>query len=116
MKLWLWTCIVFLSACQMTQHKSLYVPPMGERAAHCLEACEQELQACEDARIEKYNACRQDKLFEERIYENCVQARGVIGQQGSCNPPALCPLPDVRQCTQSFDRCYESCGGSVIPQ
>lgn len=90
---------------------------MGPSAQLCLESCETDYQTCELKVQNEYDACRQDKAFEERVYENCLDAtRGLDGQQGRCNPTGLCEAPDATPCTENFDDCYIACGGDVVPQ
>jgi hypothetical protein len=109
-------CLLFLGACQSAKPTYLYVPPMDAKARACIEECEDTLETCQYNADQTYEACKQNAVFLEDVYEDCLKGRKVIGQEGSCRRPNPCPPPTYEACAKEFDACYVACGGSVVPK
>jgi hypothetical protein len=120
------TVILFasLAACETgPQYRTdtSYIAPPTTQGATCVASCETTEQICrgreDDYARAEYPLCMQRA---KETYETCINGPFPVGcdvprqnAEYACDRNAS---PSYNSCTQSFNACYQSCGGEVVKE
>ncbi len=114
-------CIVITSCTPVIQTFYTYTPPESFEGKKCVNDCMPIKQQCESNLIVEQQSClnrAQSALHlceARKVYRyNYKKGRTECVQNCYCSAPS-CPNPDTTLCDQRYNRCYENCGGEVMP-
>ncbi len=86
--------------------KKIYTEP-NEAVAQCANQCNVSKMQCRAHAKDQYDYCKAVFQQQVRQYNFCRQ-RG-----GNCMKPDRCPIMQTKVCTNTYDLCFESCGGII---
>jgi hypothetical protein len=87
-------------------------PPDTEHGRMCIMQCAQKRSECKNELESDLKDCRHRNEMAALKLENCLAA----GAAPCLDTTEPCPEPNFDQCNEEYRYCYQSCGGTVIPQ
>ncbi len=101
------------------QTSYLYQPPPSAGARQCIAQCQGQRDYCRERVQDRYESCRsqrrQEAYYEYRAYlrEMERERKRPVYSLSSFDRSYQCSSSNSGQCTNSYNECYQNCGGRV---
>ncbi|MFK7954985.1 MAG: hypothetical protein AB8B96_02725 [Lysobacterales bacterium] len=92
--------------CTGVQAKKIYTEP-NAAVGQCADQCNVSKMQCRAHAKDQYDYCK-------AVYQQMVRQFNYCRQRGgNCLKPDRCPIMQTKVCTNTYDLCFESCGGII---
>lgn len=92
-----------------------FVPPPNESGGYCTAMCDRNQMDCRRYEDRKNDRCNQDVRYAKQEYEDCLNRNN--RDLTKCSDRSFgmnCFSPNYSVCDDTYRRCYQNCGGTVL--
>ena len=92
-----------------------YFPPNTDSGLLCVATCNNSKMLCRQNEEQKYRQCKMTEDIRRLAEENCRLRNTKDKSNSYCHSSwgETCWSPRYTECTESYQECYQNCGGKV---